>query len=421
MKRTLEKVRQRFFWPNCKSDITRWCRKCETCAQTKPGPRHKALLGANTVRRKLEVVYLDVLGELPVTSAGNRYILVATDAYTKWTHAMAMPDQSAQTIADVFSTEFICYFGCPIRIHSDQGRQFEGNLFKELCTLLGVDKSRTCGYHPQGNGQVERHNRTLQQMLLGYVNDHRDDWDEHLPYLNMAYRATPHESTHCSPNLMMFGEENKLGIDAMVGLPPGADEYKCETEYIQWLRNTLESVHNYADKQLASSAKRRKDYYNLTAKPIRYKSGQFCWRWYPPAAKGKLGKGWCGPVRIQSVPTDHNCVVKLDPELSDSRDVRVHVNSLKPYELPGDVPEKWQAYEEALRDANGVVECEVSESDPVHPPMGSGTPVNSEDGGVDMEVQNDVVSSTSDTESEGCLLYGRGHRRRHAPQRYSPE
>ena len=107
-------------------------------------------------------------------------------------------------------SNFVSRFGVPSIIHSDQGREFESRLFEEVCQLLGIEKTRTTPYHPQSDGLVERFNRTLQQMLSAFVNKERDDWDEHLPYVTMAYRATVHESTKFSPNRLMLGRETDL-------------------------------------------------------------------------------------------------------------------------------------------------------------------------------------------------------------------
>ena len=452
VKRSLAKARQRFFWPHCKADMERWCKECDVCAQAKRGPRHIAELGQNPVRSKLELVALDILGELPETINGNKYILVATDVYTKWTHAMAMKDQSAQSVADAFMIEFISYLGAPARVLTDQGRQFESQLFGELCRLLDIEKVRSCPYNPRNNGQVERFNATLQQMLKCYVSDNRDDWDEHLPYLCMAYRATPHESTGCSPNMMVFGIENNMPLDVMVGDPPeSACASACPSEYVEWLRQTLHEVHQYADEQLASSAKSRKAYYDLKANPTVYRPGQYCWRWYPPAAQGKLARGWTGPVRIMSCPTVMNCVIRLKP--GHVKETRVHVNALKHY--MGGVPTAWRDFEQALAEAGDVVldddgnvghmddgddlvhnhgdpddrdvdlvVMEGVHDDPDDLPADLDNDIASP-GPVmvaDMDDEDDIYDEFSDgsVEFERQRDYGRGHRAHKAPVRYSP-
>ncbi len=134
----------------------------------------------------LDRVALDIVGPLPETENGNNYIVVISDYFTKWVEAHALPDQTAITVADKLVNEFICRFGTPRQIHSDQGRNFESALFAELCQLLGSEKTRTVPYRPQSDGLVERFNRTLQQMLKTLVSEARDDWDDLLPYVTMA-------------------------------------------------------------------------------------------------------------------------------------------------------------------------------------------------------------------------------------------
>ena len=113
------------------------------------------------------------------------------DYFSKWKEAYADSDHTAYTVADKLATEFITRFGIPNQIHTDQGREFESELFSELCKLLGIKNTRPTPYRPQSDGLVERFNRTLIAMLSAFVNDNRLDWDDHLPYLMMAYRATP--------------------------------------------------------------------------------------------------------------------------------------------------------------------------------------------------------------------------------------
>ena len=153
----------------------------------------------------MERIAIDTLGELLLTGNGNKYILVISDYFTKWTEALPMPNMEACTVANLLVNEPLTWFGIPRKIHSDQGRQFESNLFQEICMLLDIDKTRTTPYHPQSDGMVERFNRTLVTMLSAYVDKNHKDWDEQLPYVMMAYRSTDLETTGMSPNKRMFG------------------------------------------------------------------------------------------------------------------------------------------------------------------------------------------------------------------------
>ncbi|CAC5404126.1 unnamed protein product [Mytilus coruscus] len=142
---------------------------------------------------------------------------ISFDITSNWLKSYAIPNHQALTVAYKLVTEFICRFGCPFQIHTDQGREFESDLFAAICDKLGIDKTRTCPYRPQSDGMVERFNQTLQSILRLFVNEHRNDWDNHIPFINMAYRATQHASTKCSPNLLMFGHKLRCPIDVMFG------------------------------------------------------------------------------------------------------------------------------------------------------------------------------------------------------------
>ena len=146
----------------------------------------------------MERIAADIMGDLPETENGNKYILVVSDYFTKWTESFAMPNMEARTVAKIIVEEVIVRFGVPCFIQRDQGRQFESNLFKEMCVLLGIEKTRTTPYHPKSDGMVERFNRALEAMLSAYVSDHQRDWDSHLPYVMMAYRSAKHETATLS-------------------------------------------------------------------------------------------------------------------------------------------------------------------------------------------------------------------------------
>ena len=105
----------------------------------------------------MERLAIDVLGPLPVSDAGNKYLLIAADYFTKWPEAYPLPNQETVTVVEVLVTEFVCRFGVPLELHSDQGRNFESAVFAKMCNLLGIEKTRTTPLHPQSDGMVERY------------------------------------------------------------------------------------------------------------------------------------------------------------------------------------------------------------------------------------------------------------------------
>ena len=101
----------------------------------------------------------------------------------------------ATTLTRILVDEIICRYGVPECIHSDQGANFRSEVIQAICTLLGMNHTRTSAYHLMGNGQVERFNRTFEAMLSKMVKENQQDWDSQLPKALFAYRTSIHEST----------------------------------------------------------------------------------------------------------------------------------------------------------------------------------------------------------------------------------
>ena len=144
-------------------------------------------VGHVEVGHRWERVAMDLLDMSVTTARGNRYVLVMVDCFTRWTEAYPLPDKTAQSVADAFFNQVVCRFGMQSVIHSDQGREFENKIMQELCLLGGSHKTRTTPYHPESDGIVERFNRTLLMMLAMFAGKNRDDWDDLLPAVMMAY------------------------------------------------------------------------------------------------------------------------------------------------------------------------------------------------------------------------------------------
>ncbi|MCG8032936.1 MAG: DDE-type integrase/transposase/recombinase, partial [Candidatus Thiodiazotropha taylori] len=261
MRKTLEKVRQRYYWAGLYKYVEQYVRSCDTCARGKAPPRTKRapmkLAGAGY---PMERIATDILGPLPETDKGNRYILVISDYFTKWVEAFPIPDQKAETVAKCLVSEVISRFGVPSYIHSDQGRQFESQLYQEVCFLLDIKKTRTTPYHPQSDGMVERFNKTLEGLLRAFVNDEHSDWDERLPYVLMAYRSSVNETTGYTPNTLMLGREVTVPLDIQFANPHNAKE--IQTEFVSNLQFRMEQAHEMAREHIQTEMRRQKRYHD---------------------------------------------------------------------------------------------------------------------------------------------------------------
>ncbi|XP_046707916.1 uncharacterized protein LOC124387547 [Silurus meridionalis] len=163
--RVWERARQFCYWPSMYKDIKAWCEQCKACqTRRSPVPAHRAPMGGSQSVRPFERVAMDIL-ELPATSKGNRYVLVVEDYFTKFVNLYALPNQSAQTVAQCLFEDYVLLHGVPETLHSDQGRQFEAEVVQTLCRLLNIKKTRTTPYHPKSDSMVERFNRTLIDQL----------------------------------------------------------------------------------------------------------------------------------------------------------------------------------------------------------------------------------------------------------------
>ena len=263
--RTLSLLRERFYWPGMQEEATQHVLKCSRCLRRKHPPQ-VAPLQPILVTQPLELVHMDYLSLEP--SKGNiENVLVITDHFTRYALAYPSKTQTAQATARILWDNFICHYGFPEKFISDQGRNFESDLIKELCKIAGVKKIHTTPYHPQGNGQCERFNSTLCNMLGTLSEEGKSDWKSHLGCMTHAYNCTKHASTTYSPYYLMFGRHPRLPIDVEFGLnKPNCSDNSSKSRYIQKLRRRLNYAFQKASKYSDQQANKYKHSYDKSVK-----------------------------------------------------------------------------------------------------------------------------------------------------------
>jgi hypothetical protein len=178
---------------------------------------------------------------------------------------------------------------------------------------------------------VERMNRTLEGMLSAFVEERQRDWDEHLPYLAMAYRSAVHETSGFTPNFMMMGREADLPLDVVFGKPPD-QRYSSSHEWIQSLERRLEISHRFARDNLRCNMRRQKRYYDSRTRWERFQAGDLVWLFSPKRKRGispKLQTWWYGPYEVIDRLSDVNYRVKCGRY---GKPLVVHVDRLKRYQ-----------------------------------------------------------------------------------------
>lgn len=201
-------IAQRYFWPNMNVDIGNWTKACVNCQRTKIHRHTVAPPGTFAPAGRFEHVHVDIVGPLPV-SDGKRYCLTMVDRFSRWPEAEPINDISAETIARAFYRSWISRFGVPARLTTDQGRQFESELFRHLTRILGTQRSRTTAYHPQANGCVERWHRTLKTALKAHLIE-SGSWTDLLPTVLLGLRAALRDDTNTSAAELTIGQPLRL-------------------------------------------------------------------------------------------------------------------------------------------------------------------------------------------------------------------
>lgn len=303
--KTYEKLKQCSIWYGMSQDSKLYVENCKVCNKNKkPNIKPRAALGEYHAGYPLHRVHFDILGPLPVTKQGNKYILMIIDQFTKWLEIVPIPNQNSITIAKAMVDNFISKYGCPSELHSDQGKNVDGVLIRKLCDLLQIAKTRTTAYHPQSNGQVERYNRLVLQAIRCYINNKQSEWDIHLQQIAGAIRATENRQTKFTPNFLFLGRETTQPIDLILGTCNLNNPEKDIPEYVQDLRTNMVECHEIARSNICKAQHRQKRYYDTNLYQNTYNVGDVVLKVDSATTLGqssKLKSPWKGPYVILEV------------------------------------------------------------------------------------------------------------------------
>lgn len=257
VKKTKSTILRVFNWPRLHEEVTKYVRGCLTCQRNRPGiERIQGMMKTHPVPRPFDVVYMDIwhcrFNNQPHS------VLTLMDLSTRWAEAEPIEAHSADIIAKTFLRVWVCRFGVPKVLVTDNEQGFASNILRRLTATLGISQLRSTPYHPQGNAPVETFHRILNQRLpyfdKGYTSN--TDLSEALQLVLWSYRVTLHSTTRETPAFLVYGMDTR---------PPFNQDWRfassvAEKDRIKFLNIMREEIQHQAyQRRLQENMRSNKD------------------------------------------------------------------------------------------------------------------------------------------------------------------
>ena len=270
--RTLDLLRDRFYWPHMMEDAKQYVSSCRRC-QVAKGKQQLAPLQPYHADAPMELVHIDYLTTEHRKTGNDVNILIITDHYSRFPQAIKTKNQTALTTAQAAYDHFFSKYGFPEKIVTDQGTIFESMLFKDLCKVANITKLRTTIYHPQGNGNSERFNSTLINMIRTLEQEQKVKCTRHLNTLCSAYNSTVHSSTGFCLYWLMMGRKPRLDVYFNPGRNLPEHGSSSSSKYIQDLERRLQWSFKLAQRHIKKQADKAKNYYDRRVRCSKLEPG----------------------------------------------------------------------------------------------------------------------------------------------------
>ena len=269
--RTYNKIKNLYWWPAMKSTIRRYIQSCFLCKQynTSRQKKHGYLRPIDPPQGPFLLIGVDYCGPLKCTPRDNQYVLVITGYFTRYVTAIALPNCTAETTAQVLFDEYFCKCGVPAVILSDQGSHFINQLMENIKYLIGYNHIYSTPYHPQTNGIVERLNATFIPQISKLQDTNHNNWDEYLQAVVFAYNTGIHKNTKYSPYELLYGRSPRLPIN----IRPSSFSFSKPNDYFEQLKRTLRIYQEAARHHIVLQQRINKNMYDRNRINPQYKVG----------------------------------------------------------------------------------------------------------------------------------------------------
>ncbi|KAG5877257.1 hypothetical protein JTB14_002089 [Gonioctena quinquepunctata] len=302
--KTFKRVSEHFYWPKMKADISSHVKRCKVCCENKPEQRKPAglLTPHRVVDRPFQLVCCDLIGPLPRSNRGFKFILVIVDNFSKFSLVIPLRNSTAKLVCTAVEDHLFLMFGPPKFLLSDNGSQFRSKEFNNLLANYAVKQIFTANYHAQAN-PTERVNKTLETMIRCYVSENHKEWDKMLSKVACAIRTQVHESMRRTPYFVVFGREFPMNLE--IGVPDSSGDFTVDQEILARDRSVpLQQLYKEVKGKLLKAAERNKRYYDLRHRDVKYEVGDEVYRKnfvHSDAAKfysSKLANKFVGPFIV---------------------------------------------------------------------------------------------------------------------------
>lgn len=272
--KTTEKIREAYYWPKMNSDIAEYVKNCEVCKKIKPINHITTPPAGKSVeaKRPWRIIATDIKGPFPLSSLGNRFILVAVDLFSKFAVIRAVRNAEAKNVTQFIKNDVICRFGCPEIVVCDNGKQYQSKLFNEMLKQRNIRIWHTANYFAQAN-PTECVNKVIGTALKSFMIEelNHKSWDLHINEINCAINSAKHTSTGKSPYEVLFGMR-------MVQDATQYNEIVDVNEQRQLSELDRTRMQRKIQEKLNESYEKSHKRYNLRTREIKYKVGDTVYR-----------------------------------------------------------------------------------------------------------------------------------------------
>jgi hypothetical protein len=344
--KTIEFIKRNYYWTNMDDDIKYWIINCIKCQRIKPNlNKPKGLLQSHAIPHKpWHVISVDFITDLPRSKSNNDSIVVFVDTFSKMTKMTALKKtDGAERFAQIFNDKIVSSYGHPHTIISDRDTRFTSKYWECLSKLLGSKLNRSSAYHPETDGQTERMNQTLENLLRAVVNEWNDDWEEKLPTVEYTMNNTINASTKLTPFDVCLTWKPQLAVehrdwqllkDEVPAATKSFDDIVITYDLVtQNIRKSQEQQQKQANKHRIDEKFKVGDKVMLSTANLKL-----------PFGIRKLTARYFGPFEVIGVNNDVNYKLRLPPQWKVHNNI--HTSKLKKFNEDKEVfPDRQQLVE----------------------------------------------------------------------------